>query len=68
VPGYSYPSYSGFLTVNQSAGSNSFFWFFPAEVMSQSAPILLWLQGGMLAFNVSNLLNMALFHFICIVF
>ena len=28
------PSYSGFLTVNQSYNSNLFFWFFPAEVSS----------------------------------
>src|SRR5882762_4288403 len=53
VPGYSFPSYSGYLTVNQSAGSNTFFWFFPAEAMAQTAPILLWLQGGMFRSHVS---------------
>jgi len=26
------PSYSGFFTVNETYGSNMFFWFFPAQV------------------------------------
>ncbi|CAN8012994.1 unnamed protein product, partial [Ixodes pacificus] len=40
------PSYSGFLTVNPSLGSNIFFWFFPAMENPRTAPVLLWLQGG----------------------
>ncbi|XP_063232384.1 venom serine carboxypeptidase-like [Bacillus rossius redtenbacheri] len=40
------PSYSGFLTVDRAYDSNLFFWFFPAELAQQSAPVLLWLQGG----------------------
>lgn len=38
---------SGYLTVNQSDSSNTFFWFFPAEVpVPKDAPVLVWLQGG----------------------
>lgn len=40
------PSYSGFLTVNASFGSNLFFWFFPAMENPRTAPVLLWLNGG----------------------
>ncbi|KAJ9586809.1 hypothetical protein L9F63_019595 [Diploptera punctata] len=40
------PSYSGFLTVNKTYNSNLFFWYFPAENDYETAPLLLWLQGG----------------------
>lgn len=40
------PSYSGFLTVNPNLGSNIFFWFFPAMENPETAPVVLWLQGG----------------------
>ncbi|XP_063220976.1 venom serine carboxypeptidase-like [Bacillus rossius redtenbacheri] len=40
------PSYSGFFTVDKSNGSNTFFWFFPAEHDYKNAPVVLWLQGG----------------------
>lgn len=40
------PSYSGFLTVNPNTGSNIFFWFFPAMENPETAPVLMWLQGG----------------------
>ncbi|BES89374.1 unnamed protein product [Nesidiocoris tenuis] len=39
-------SYSGYLTINKSSGSNLFFWYFPAESQSKDAPVALWLQGG----------------------
>jgi len=40
-------SYSGYLTVNRpDCGSNMFFWYFPAKNGGESAPTLLWLQGG----------------------
>ncbi|XP_069770185.1 probable serine carboxypeptidase CPVL [Narcine bancroftii] len=39
-------SYSGYLTVNKTHNSNLFFWFFPAQVCPENAPVLLWLQGG----------------------
>ncbi|XP_059568641.1 probable serine carboxypeptidase CPVL isoform X2 [Myotis daubentonii] len=39
-------SYAGFLTVNSTYNSNLFFWFFPALVDSETAPVVLWLQGG----------------------
>ena len=45
-PDYSYLSYSGYLTVNKTLGSNLFFWFFPAQNGNTSAPLLVWLQGG----------------------
>ncbi|KAK2717691.1 hypothetical protein QYM36_006462, partial [Artemia franciscana] len=39
-------SYSGLLTVNASCNSNMFFWFFPAAYSPETAPVILWLQGG----------------------
>ena len=45
-PGYSHPSYSGYLTVNKTHDSNLFFWFFPAQNSDPSSPFLVWLQGG----------------------
>uniref|UniRef100_A0A8C6S746 Probable serine carboxypeptidase CPVL n=2 Tax=Nannospalax galili TaxID=1026970 RepID=A0A8C6S746_NANGA len=39
-------SYSGYLTVNKSYNSNLFFWFFPARIQRENAPVVLWLQGG----------------------
>lgn len=41
-----YTSYSGYLTVNQKYGSNTFFWFFPSQDNNPNAEVLLWLQGG----------------------
>ncbi|TSK34735.1 putative serine carboxypeptidase CPVL [Bagarius yarrelli] len=46
LPGANVKSYSGYLTVNKSYNSNLFFWFFPAQIKPESAPVLLWLQGG----------------------
>jgi vitellogenic carboxypeptidase-like protein len=45
-PAYSYPSYSGYLTVNKTHQSNLFFWFFPAQNGDTNTPLLVWLQGG----------------------
>ncbi|KAG7154151.1 probable serine carboxypeptidase CPVL [Homarus americanus] len=39
-------SFSGFLTVNKKYDSNLFFWFFPARVRADNAPVMVWLQGG----------------------
>uniref|UniRef100_A0A146LT64 Carboxypeptidase n=2 Tax=Lygus hesperus TaxID=30085 RepID=A0A146LT64_LYGHE len=39
-------SYSGFFTVNKQFNSNMFFWYFPAEKSPETAPVVLWLQGG----------------------
>nr|CAD7409303.1 unnamed protein product [Timema poppensis] len=39
-------SYSGYITVNKSFNSNLFFWFFPAEINYNTAPVIVWLQGG----------------------
>ncbi|KAK9877389.1 hypothetical protein WA026_017785 [Henosepilachna vigintioctopunctata] len=40
-------SFSGYLTVNETYNSNSFFWFIPStDVNYTEAPVLLWLQGG----------------------
>ncbi|EEC04461.1 serine carboxypeptidase, putative [Ixodes scapularis] len=39
-------SYSGFITVDKYSGSNLFFWFFPAMENPETAPVILWLQGG----------------------
>uniref|UniRef100_A0A6J0SQL2 Probable serine carboxypeptidase CPVL n=1 Tax=Pogona vitticeps TaxID=103695 RepID=A0A6J0SQL2_9SAUR len=46
LPGANVKSYSGYLTVNKTYNSNLFFWFFPALVQPEKAPVLLWLQGG----------------------
>ncbi|XP_063306769.1 probable serine carboxypeptidase CPVL [Pelobates fuscus] len=46
LPGANVKSYSGYLTVNKTYNSNLFFWFFPAQVSPETAPVLLWLQGG----------------------
>ncbi|XP_025207342.1 venom serine carboxypeptidase-like [Melanaphis sacchari] len=39
-------SCAGYLTVNETHGSNLFFWFFPAANRTGDAPVVLWLQGG----------------------
>lgn len=39
-------SYAGYLTVNETYDSNLFFWYFKAKVNPESAPLVLWLQGG----------------------
>uniref|UniRef100_A0A8C1W132 Probable serine carboxypeptidase CPVL n=1 Tax=Cyprinus carpio TaxID=7962 RepID=A0A8C1W132_CYPCA len=46
LPGANVKSYSGYLTVNKTYNSNLFFWFFPAQEKPETAPVLLWLQGG----------------------
>ncbi|XP_065795253.1 probable serine carboxypeptidase CPVL isoform X3 [Muntiacus reevesi] len=45
-PGWNLTSYSGYITVNKTYNSNIFFWFFPAKIEPQKAPVVLWLQGG----------------------
>ncbi|XP_029602596.1 putative serine carboxypeptidase CPVL [Salmo trutta] len=46
LPGASVKSYAGYLTVNNKYNSNLYFWFFPAQERPETAPVLLWLQGG----------------------
>lgn len=41
-----FPGYSGLITVNESTNANMFFWYFPAATESETAPVVLWLQGG----------------------
>jgi len=43
---WDYPSYSGYITVNSTYNSNTFFWYFPAQSGDASAPTILWLNGG----------------------
>ncbi|BFZ04918.1 hypothetical protein BsWGS_07957 [Bradybaena similaris] len=38
-------SHAGFITVDKQLGNHLFFWYFPSPV-SNSAPLLLWLNGG----------------------
>uniref|UniRef100_A0A8C0WMN8 Probable serine carboxypeptidase CPVL n=2 Tax=Castor canadensis TaxID=51338 RepID=A0A8C0WMN8_CASCN len=45
-PGKNVKSYAGYITVNKTYNSNLFFWFFPAQVKPEDAPVALWLQGG----------------------
>lgn len=40
------PNHAGYLTVNKEHNSNLFFWYFPAKIDSDNAPVVLWLQGG----------------------
>ena len=49
----SFPSYSGFFTVNKTFNSNMFFWYFPAQNDPENAPVLLWLQGELKIFEGS---------------
>ncbi|XP_052357155.1 probable serine carboxypeptidase CPVL isoform X5 [Oncorhynchus keta] len=46
LPGANVKSYAGYLTVNKKYNSNLYFWFFPAQEWPETAPVLLWLQGG----------------------
>ena len=39
-------SYSGYVTVNESANAHTFFWYFPPANKNASAPTMIWLQGG----------------------
>jgi vitellogenic carboxypeptidase-like protein len=39
-------SYSGYFTVNETFGSNMFFWLFPAQNGNPNAPLVMFLQGG----------------------
>ncbi|TRY70301.1 hypothetical protein TCAL_02456 [Tigriopus californicus] len=40
------PSYTGFMTVNKNFNSNMFFWYVPAAFNAETAPLVVWLQGG----------------------
>ncbi|OWF49860.1 probable serine carboxypeptidase CPVL [Mizuhopecten yessoensis] len=46
LEGTTLKSHSGFITVNKTTKSNTFFWFFPAQEDPLNAPVVLWLQGG----------------------
>jgi len=39
-------SYSGLFTVDPPNNGNMFFWFFPALNNPETAPVVIWLQGG----------------------
>ncbi|XP_046661225.1 venom serine carboxypeptidase-like [Homalodisca vitripennis] len=39
-------SYSGYFTTDEDCGNHLFQWFFPADNDSDSAPMILWLNGG----------------------
>jgi vitellogenic carboxypeptidase-like protein len=38
--------YAGYITVNQTYDSNTFFWFIPALNGDANAPLLMWMNGG----------------------
>lgn len=46
MPGYAQASYSGLFTVRNETQSNMYFWFFEAENAPETAPVIMWLQGG----------------------
>lgn len=55
---YEYDSYAGYITVDERYGSNMFFWYFPAQNgQADTAPILLWLQGGPGSASMFGLFN-----------
>ncbi|XP_075983874.1 venom serine carboxypeptidase-like [Anticarsia gemmatalis] len=39
-------SHAGFFTVDEKYNSNLYFWYFPPMSKVESAPVILWLQGG----------------------
>merc|ERR1712198_604521 len=39
-------SYSGVITADKPNRGNMFFWFFPAAENPDTAPVVIWLQGG----------------------
>lgn len=45
-PQINIPNHAGYFTVNKEHNSNLFFWFFPAKIDPDNAPVVLWLQGG----------------------
>ena len=52
-------SYSGFFTVQDQsyfsgAGSELFFWFFPAEKDAKNKPVIVWLQVRICNFFINN--------------
>ena len=47
LSGWDKTSYSGFFTTQADTRNNMFFWYFPAQCLDcESAPLLIWLQGG----------------------
>ena len=50
-------SYAGYATVNETCGSNIFYWFFPAIDGNASAPLLMWLNGGPGSTSMYGLFN-----------
>lgn len=51
-------SHSGFLTIDEKYGSNTFFWYFP--VMGKpvtETPWIIWLQGGPGASSIAGLFD-----------
>jgi vitellogenic carboxypeptidase-like protein len=38
--------YAGYITVNKTWDSNTFYWFFPAMNGDSKAPLLMWMNGG----------------------
>ncbi|GAB6021025.1 hypothetical protein CHUAL_003662 [Chamberlinius hualienensis] len=50
-------SYSGFFTVDPIYNSNMFFWYFPAELDPETAPVVVWLQGGPGGTSIFGLFN-----------
>lgn len=53
-------SYSGFITVNETYGSNIFFWYFPVNDATKpvnETPWIIWMQGGPGASSMTGLFD-----------
>eukprot|EP00211_Chloroparvula_japonica_P003434 CAMPEP_0119130776 /NCGR_PEP_ID=MMETSP1310-20130426/8698_1 /TAXON_ID=464262 /ORGANISM="Genus nov. species nov., Strain RCC2339" /LENGTH=442 /DNA_ID=CAMNT_0007121307 /DNA_START=80 /DNA_END=1408 /DNA_ORIENTATION=+ len=42
----SYDMYTGFITVNETAQAELFYWFFESQSGAESSPLVLWMTGG----------------------
>jgi len=48
LPGWNgtFNQYAGYVTVDESHGRNLFYWFVEAQTNPETAPLVLWLNGG----------------------
>ncbi|KAL6981122.1 hypothetical protein U1Q18_022752 [Sarracenia purpurea var. burkii] len=49
--GVRFDQYSGYVTINETSGRAFFYYFVEAQKSKHSLPLLLWLNGGTIAFH-----------------